>query len=238
MLRKSLFFLKKSYFSSKIYSSAFEACKDIPSGSTLLVGGFGLCGIPEKSILVLRELGVQNLTVVSNNAGTKDCGLGLLLATKQIKKMISSYVGENEEFARQYFNGELELDLNPQGTLAEKIRAGSAGIPAFYTPTGVSTLAEFGGFPLKFSFGGKTVEIFSKPKERKAFHGRNYLLEESIFGDFALIKAHKADKLGNLVFRKTARNFNQDMASAARITIAEVNLLKNSGFIMEFYYLG
>ena len=235
MLRKSLSFLRKSSFSSKVYPSALEACKDIPSGSTLLVGGFGLCGIPEKSILALRELGVNNLTVVSNNAGTKDFGLGLLLATKQIKKMISSYVGENEEFARQYFNGELELDLNPQGTLAEKIRAGSAGIPAFYTATGIATYAEIGGFPLKFSLGGKTPEILSKPKQRKEFHGRNYLLEESIFGDFALIKAYKADKLGNLIFRKTARNFNQDMASAAKITIAEVNLLRNLGFILSYF---
>ena len=224
MLRKSLFSLPKFGFSSKIYPSALEACKDIPSGSTLLVGGFGLCGIPEKCIDALRQLGTKNLTVVSNNAGVKDFGLGLLLATKQIKKMISSYVGENEEFARQYFNGELELHLNPQGTLAEKIRAGGAGIPAFYSATGVSTLNEIGGFHFKFKLGGHEPEILSKPKQRKEFNGRQYLLEESIFGDYAIIKAQKADKLGNLVFNKTARNFNQDMGAAAKMCIAEVNI--------------
>lgn len=229
MMRKSLSFFPKFPFSSKIYPSAFEACKDIPSGSTLLVGGFGLCGIPEKSISAIKQLGVKDLTVVSNNAGIKNFGLGLLLASKQIKRMISSYVGENEEFARQYFNGELELELNPQGTLAEKIRAGSAGIPAFYTATGVATLAEYGGFPLKFTFGGKSSEILSKPKQRKEFNGRNYLLEESIFGDYAIIKAFKADKKGNLIFRNTARNFNQDMASAAKITIAEVEEIVEVG---------
>ena len=225
MLRKSLFSIPKFHFSAKIYPSAREACKDIPTGSTLLVGGFGLCGIPEKCIYALKELGIKDLTVVSNNAGVRDFGLGILLQSRQIKRMISSYVGENDEFARQYFNGELELDLNPQGTLAEKIRAGSAGIPAFYTATGVSTLAELGGFPIKFTLGGKKPEILSPIKPRKQFKGRNYLLEESIFGDFALIKAQKADKLGNLCFSKTARNFNQDMAAAAKITIAEVFFL-------------
>lgn len=219
----------KFHFSSKIYPSALEACKDIPSGSTLLVGGFGLCGIPENCISALKELKIKDLTVVSNNAGVKNFGLGLLLATKQIKRMISSYVGENEEFTRQYFNGELELDLNPQGTLAEKIRAGGAGIPAFYTATGVATLNEIGGFPIKFTLGGDKPEIVSKPKPRRSFKGRNYLLEESIFGDYAIIKAHKADKMGNLMFRKTARNFNQDMASAAKITIAEVEEIVEVG---------
>lgn len=189
--------------SNKIYTSAETALEGLKDGMTLLVGGFGLCGIPENLILALQKSGAKDLTCVSNNAGVDDFGLGLLLQTRQIKKMISSYVGENKLFAEQFLSGALEVELTPQGTLAEKIRAGGAGIPAFYTPTGVGT------------------EI-AKGKETKKFKGREYLLEESITGDFALIKAWKADTYGNLVFRKTAANFNPMMATAGQITVVEV----------------
>jgi len=187
----------------KIVKSAEEAVRDIHDGATLIVGGFGLCGIPEKQILALREKGIKDLTVVSNNCGVDDGGLGLLLANKQIKKMVSSYVGENKIFERQFLSGELEVSLVPQGTLAERIRAGGAGIPGFYTATGVGTLVAEG-------------------KEHKVFNGRTYILEEGIVGDFALVKAWKADPLGNLVYRKTSRNFNPLAATAGKITIAEV----------------
>lgn len=170
---------------------------------TLLVGGFGLCGIPENCIAALRELGAKNLTCVSNNAGVDDFGLGLLLQTRQIKKMVSSYVGENKLFEQQFLSGQLEVEFVPQGTLAERIRAGGAGIPAFYTPTG---------------FGTKVAE----GKETRNFDGRDFVLERGIIGDFALVKAWKADTFGNLVYRKTARNFNPMMATAGRITVAEV----------------
>lgn len=196
--------------SNKIYNSAKEALSGVKDNMTLLVGGFGLCGIPENLIMALRETGVKNLTCVSNNAGVDDFGLGLLLQTRQIKKMISSYVGENKLFAEQFLNGELEVELTPQGTLAEKIRAGGAGIPGFYTPTGVGT------------------EV-AKGKETKVFNGRTYLLEESITGDFALIKAWKADTYGNLVFRKTAANFNPMMATAGKITVVEVEEIVERG---------
>lgn len=189
--------------SKKIFKTAEDALSGIKDGMTLLVGGFGLCGIPENLITALQKSGVKNLTCVSNNAGVDDFGLGLLLQTRQIKKMISSYVGENKMFAEQFLSGELDVELTPQGTLAEKIRAGGAGIPAFYTPTGVGTLV-------------------AKGKETKVFKNREYLLEESITGDFALIKAWKADTYGNLVFRKTAANFNPMMATAGKITVAEV----------------
>jgi 3-oxoacid CoA-transferase subunit A len=189
--------------SKKIYKTSEEALSGITDNMTLLVGGFGLCGIPENLIAALQKSGVKNLTCVSNNAGVDDFGLGLLLQTKQIKKMVSSYVGENKLFAEQFLSGALEVELTPQGTLAEKIRAGGAGIPAFYTPTGVGT------------------EV-AKGKETKVFNGRTYLLEESITGDFALIKAWKADTYGNLIFRKTAANFNPMMATAGKITVVEV----------------
>ncbi len=189
--------------SKKIFSSAAEALQGIKDNMTILLGGFGLCGIPENLILALRDSGVKNLTCVSNNAGVDDFGLGLLLQTRQIKKMISSYVGENETFERQFLSGELEVELTPQGTLAEKLRAGGAGIPAFYTPTG---------------FGTKVAE----GKEQRQFHGRDFILEESITGDFAFVKAWKADTFGNLIFRKTARNFNPMVATAGKITVAEV----------------
>lgn len=194
----------------KIIDSFTEAVSDIKDGATLIVGGFGLCGIPEKAILALKEQGTKDLTVVSNNCGVDDWGLGLLLANRQIKKMISSYVGENKIFERQFLNGELEVELVPQGTLAERIRAGGAGIPGFYTATGVGTPVAVG-------------------KEHKEFDGRIYILERGIVGDFALVKAWKADPLGNLVFRKTARNFNPLAAMAGKITIAEVEEIVDVG---------
>lgn len=196
--------------SKKVFKDAKSAIEGIKDGMTLVVGGFGLCGIPENSIAALRDLGVKNLTCVSNNAGVDDFGLGILLKNKQIKKMISSYVGENAEFERQYMSGELELEFCPQGTLAERIRAGGAGIAGFYTPTGVGTLVADG-------------------KEIKKFDGRDYVLERGIKGDFAIVKAWKGDKFGNLIFRKTARNFNPMAATAGKITIAEVEELVEVG---------
>lgn len=196
---------------SKVYPSAEEALEGvIKNGQTLAIGGFGLCGIPEALIEALRDSGAKELTCISNNAGVDDFGLGLLLQTRQIKKMISSYVGENKEFERQYLAGELEVELTPQGTLAEKLRAGGAGIPAFYTATGVGTLIADG-------------------KETRDFEGRTYILEHSLTADVALIKAQKADKAGNLIFNKTARNFNPDCAMAGKITIAEVEEIVETG---------
>ncbi|KAH9515315.1 Succinyl-CoA:3-ketoacid coenzyme A transferase 1, mitochondrial [Bulinus truncatus] len=216
----------------QFYNSAKEAVHDIKDGSKLLVGGFGICGVPENLIAALLEKKSKGLTVVSNNAGLDDFGLGLLLRTKQIKRMIASYVGENQEFERQYLSGELEVELTPQGTLAEKIRAGGAGIPAFFTPTGFATLIHKGGAPIKYTKDGK-VEIASKPREERQFNGVNYIMEESITGDFALIKAWKADTAGNLTFRKTARNFNPPMCKAARVTIAEVEEIVEAGEIPQ-----
>ncbi len=190
--------------------AAAKAVADVPSGATLVVGGFGLCGIPENLILALAASEVQGLTCVSNNCGVDDWGLGLLLGRKKIRKMLSSYVGENAEFERQYLAGELELEFCPQGTLAERMRAGGAGIAGFYTPTGVGT-------------------IVAEGKETKTFDGREYVLERGIVGDFALVAAWKADRFGNLVYRKTARNFNPMAATAGRITIAEVEELVEPG---------
>ena len=181
-----------------------------------MVGGFGLCGIPEQLIMALRDTGVQSLICVSNNAGVDDWGLGLLLETKQIQKMISSYVGENEEFARQFLSGELEVEFNPQGTLAERVRAGGAGIPAFYTATGVGTQVA----------DGKESRTFATPNGGQE---REFIMETGLFGDLALVKAAKADSFGNLVFHATARNFNPEMASAARFTIAEVDEIVETG---------
>lgn len=196
---------------SKLYESAESALKDIiKDGQTLAIGGFGLCGIPEALILALRDSGAKELTCISNNAGVDDFGLGLLLKTRQIKKMISSYVGENKEFERQFLGGELEVELTPQGTLAEKLRAGGAGIPAFYTATGVGTQVAEG-------------------KETREFNGRTYILEHSLTADVALVKAQKADKAGNLIFNKTARNFNPDCAMAGKITVAEVEEIVEIG---------
>ena len=196
---------------SKVYSSAQTALAEIVADNqTIAVGGFGLCGIPESLISALRDSGVKNLTCISNNAGVDDFGLGLLLQTRQIKKMIASYVGENKEFERQFLSGELEVELTPQGTLAEKLRAGGAGIAAFFTKTGVGTqIAE-----------GKEVRVFD---------GKEYILEHSLTADVALIKAYKADKAGNLIFRKTARNFNPDVATAGKICVVEVEELVETG---------
>ena len=213
---------------NKVYKSALEAVRDIPDGATLLVGGFGLCGIPEQSIQALRELGTKELTVVSNNCGVDDFGLGVLLKNRQIRKMISSYVGENKEFERQYLTGELELELTPQGTLAERLRAGGAGIPAFYTPTGAHTAISDGGLPVLYNADG-SVRRYSDKKEIRSFAGRDYVLEEAITGDFAFVKAWKGDRYGNLVYRHTAMNFNPMIATAGRITIAEVEELVEVG---------
>jgi 3-oxoacid CoA-transferase subunit A len=197
---------------NKVMPTAADAVADVQDGAVLMAGGFGLCGIPENLILALRARGVKDLTFISNNCGVDDFGLGLLLATRQIRKMVSSYVGENKEFERQFISGELEVELCPQGTLAERIRAGGAGIPAFYTPTGYGTLAAEG-------------------KDTRWFDGRPYVLERALTADFAIVKAWKADRLGNLVFRKTAQNFNQMMATAAKVTIAEVEELVEVGEI-------
>ncbi len=214
----------------KVVRDAAEAVRDVPDGATILAGGFGLCGIPECAIRALRERGTKNLTFVSNNCGVDDFGLGILLGNKQITKMISSYVGENKEFERQYLTGELEVELVPQGTLAERIRAGGAGIPAFYTPTGVHTAVSDGGMPVLHNADG-SVKTLSEKKEIRSFDGRDYVLERAITGDFAIVKAWKGDRHGNLVFRHTAANFNPMMATAAKITIAEVEELVPVGAI-------
>jgi 3-oxoacid CoA-transferase len=207
-----------------------EAIQDIKPGSKLLVGGFGLCGIPENLISGLLKSGNGDFTVVSNNAGVDDFGLGLLLKQKLIRRMIASYVGENAEFERQYLQGELEVELTPQGTLAERIRAGGAGIPAFFTPTAYGTLVHEGGSPIKYNTDG-SIAIHSEKREERAFNGRNYIMEEGITGDFALIKAWKADKAGNLIFNKTAMNFNLPMCKAAKTTIVEVEEIVEIGEI-------
>lgn len=196
---------------NKIYPNADEALRDIvKDGQIIAVGGFGLCGIPEALIKALRDTGAQNLTAISNNAGVDGFGLGQLLTTRQIKKMISSYVGENKEFERQYLAGELQLEFTPQGTLAEKLRAGGAGIPAFFTKTGVGTIVADG-------------------KEIREFDGHKYVMERSLVADVSLVKAYKADKAGNLIYRKTARNFNPNVAAAGKITVAEVEQIVEIG---------
>ena len=195
---------------NKVYSSAHEAVEGLEDSMTLLVGGFGLSGNPENLITAVHTKGVKDLTLVSNNAGTDQCGLGVLLYAKQIKTMIGSYVGENKEFERQFLAKELDVELCPQGTLAERLRAAGAGIPAFYTPTGIGTLRAQG-------------------RETRDFDGRPYLLEEALGGDFALVKAWKGDTHGNLVFRKTARNFNPLVARAGKVTVAEVEVLVEAG---------
>ena len=197
---------------SKLVANAREAVKDIPSGATLALGGFGLCGIPENGIAALVELGIKNLTCISNNAGVDGFGIGLMLEKRQVKKMISSYVGENKLFEQLLLSGELEVELTPQGTLAEKLRAGGSGIPAFYTPTGYGTLIAEG-------------------KDVREFNGRPCILEHALVADFALVKAWRGDAMGNLVFRKTARNFNPVCAMAGKITIAEVEELVPVGSI-------
>lgn len=216
---------------SKVYTSAYEAVKDLKDGATLCVGGFGVCGIPENLITAVREVGSKNLTCVSNNAGLDNAGLGILLQTGQIKRMVSSYVGENKHFEKLYLTGELEVELTPQGTLAEKLRAGGAGIPAFFTSTGYGTVISDGGFPIKYGKDGKSVAISSKKRETREINGRNYVLEDSITGDFSLVKAWKGDKNGNLMFRATARNFNPDVARAGKICVAEVEELVEPGVL-------
>jgi 3-oxoacid CoA-transferase subunit A len=197
----------------KVYPDASAALAElVKDGMTIMAGGFGLCGIPETLILAIRDSGAKNLTFISNNAGVDGAGLGLLLETRQIRKMISSYVGENKLFAQQYLSGELELEFNPQGTLAERIRAGGAGIPAFFTKTGVGT-------------------IIAEGKEVREFDGEQYVMERGLFADIAVVHAWKGDAEGNLVYRKTARNFNPMMATAARITVAEVEHLVRPGEI-------
>ncbi len=197
---------KHIFMIDKRVANAVEAIQDIPNGATLMIGGFGLCGIPENCIAAILENGITGLTCISNNAGVDDFGIGLLLKTKQVKKMISSYVGENAEFERQLLSGELEVELIPQGTLAERVRAGGAGIPAFFTPAGVGTEVAAG-------------------KETRIFDGKTYLMEHWLRADFSIVKAWKGDTSGNLIFKGTARNFNPMMATAGTITIAEVEEL-------------
>ena len=196
---------------NKTYKNA-EAALDglLFDGMTIMAGGFGLCGIPEELIMAIRDSGVKNLTVISNNAGVDDFGLGVLLQTRQVKKMVSSYVGENKEFERQYLAGELELEFNPQGTLAERCRAGGAGIAGFYTRTGVGT-------------------VIAEGKEHKVFNGETYILETGLVADLSIVKAWKGDARGNLIYRKTARNFNPNMATAGKVTVAEVEELVDVG---------
>jgi 3-oxoacid CoA-transferase subunit A len=197
---------------NKVVASAADAVALVPDGATIMMGGFGLCGIPENLIAALHDRGTKGLTVISNNAGVDDFGIGVLLKTRQVRKMIATYVGENKEFERQFLTGELEVELVPQGTFAERIRAGGAGIAGFFTPTGFGTLAAEG-------------------KETRTIDGRPYVLERPLLADFAFVKAWKGDRAGNLVYRRTARNFNPVMATAARVTIAEVEHLVEAGEI-------
>ena len=197
---------------NKVIGSARQALEaaGLRDGMTIMAGGFGLCGIPENCIAAIRDMGIKDLTVISNNCGVDDFGLGVLLKTRQVKKMLSSYVGENAEFERQYLSGELEVELIPQGTLAERCRAGGAGIPAFYTPTGFGT-------------------VIAEGKETREFDGRQYVMERWLTADISIVKAHRGDHCGNLIFRKTARNFNPMMAQAGKITIAEVEEVVPTG---------
>ncbi|MBD8029154.1 CoA transferase subunit A [Corynebacterium gallinarum] len=208
----------------KTFSSTAEAVADIPDGASIAVGGFGLVGIPTLLINALRDQGAGELTIISNNCGTDGQGLGLLLEDGRIVKTIGSYIGDNKEYARRYLEGELTVEFTPQGTLAERMRAGGAGIPAFYTTAGVGTQVAEGGLPQRYNKDG-SVALASKPKETREFNGQLYVMEEGIRADFALVHAHKADRFGNLVFRKTARNFNPDAAMSGKITIAQVEHL-------------
>ncbi|WP_030938158.1 CoA transferase subunit A [Streptomyces sp. NRRL S-646] len=212
----------------KVCASAAEAVADIPDGASLAVGGFGLNGIPDVLIQALHSQGATGLRVVSNNCGVDGRGLGVLLADGRIARVTGSYVGENKEFARQYLSGELEVELVPQGTLAERLRAGGAGIPAFYTPAGVGTQVAVGGLPWRYASDG-AVAVASPAKETRDFAGRTYVLEHAITTDFALVRAWRGDTHGNLVFRKAAGNFNPLAAMAGRITVAEVEQLVEPG---------
>jgi 3-oxoacid CoA-transferase subunit A len=214
----------------KVVASAAAAVADIPDGASLAVGGFGLAGIPWFLIQALLEQGATDLTVVSNNCGVDGAGLGLLLAEHRISRVIGSYIGENREFARQFLGGEIELELTPQGTLAERLRAGGSGIPAFYTATGVGTQVAEGGLPWRYHADG-SVAVSSEPKEQRVFGGRTYLLEEAISTDFALVRASLGDRYGNLVFEKATQNFNPLAAMAGRVAIAEVERLVEPGMI-------
>lgn len=220
---------------SKVYESAAEAVADVPSGSSLLVGGFGLTGVPENLLAALRDKGVDGLTVVSSNVGTSERGLGLLFQSKQIKKVIGSYVGENDLFEKQYLTGEIDVELVPMGTLAERMRAAGAGIPAFYTATGAGTLVQHGLIPVRYAPDG-SVDVGSAPRESRVFrdhkgHFREYIMEKALPGDYAIVRAWKGDAEGNLVYRKTSRNHNPAIATAGRITIAEVEELVPNGTI-------
>ncbi len=212
----------------KVVACAVEAVADIVDGSSLAVGGFGLCGIPTVLIEALLETGVSDLETVSNNCGVDQWGLGMLLAAKRIRRTTGSYVGENKEFERQFLCGELEVELTPQGTLAERLRAGGAGIPAFYTPAGVGTQVADGGLPLRYD-GAGGVALASEPKEVREFDGQRYVLERAIRTDFALVHARYGDRHGNLVYEKSAQNFNPLCAAAGRVTIAEVEQLVEPG---------
>ncbi|ORA35912.1 CoA transferase subunit A [Mycobacterium aquaticum] len=215
---------------SKVYGSAAEAVADITTGATLAVGGFGLCGIPDALIDAIADSTTTDLEVFSNNCGVDDHGLGVLLSLGRIRRVTASYVGENKEFARQYLAGELEVELTPQGTLAERLRAGGTGIPAFFTPAGVGTPVADGGMPWRYAADG-SVAIASPPKETRVFGDKRYVLEEAINADFALVHARLGDTDGNLVFEKTAMNFNPLAAMAGRVTIAQVEELVEPGAI-------
>lgn len=212
----------------KVVATPADAVADIPEGASLAVGGFGLCGIPEALIEALLALGVTDLVTVSNNCGVDEWGLGMLLSARRIRRTTGSYVGENKEFARQYLSGELEVELVPQGTLAERLRAGAAGIPAFYTPAGVGTLVAEGGLPLRYDAAGG-IALASAPKEVRVFGDREYVLEEAINCDYALVHARLGDRTGNLVYEKSAQNFNPLCAGAGRVTLAEVEELVDPG---------
>ena len=214
----------------KTVASAAEAVRDIPDGVSVAVGGFGLCGVPIRLIDALHERGTSDLEIVSNNCGIDGAGLGVLLGARRIRRAIASYVGENKEFARQYLAGELEVELCPQGTLAERLRAGGSGIPAFYTLAGVGTWVAEGGLPWRYASDG-TVAVASPPKEVREFGGREYVLEHGLVCDFALVRAARGDRHGNLVYDASARNFNPLCAMSGRITIAEVEQLVEPGEI-------
>ncbi len=214
----------------KVVGSAAEAVADVVDGASLAVGGFGVCGVPILLIAALAERRLQGLSAVSNNCGLNEFGLGMLLLRHQIARMTASYVGENSEFARQYLSGELEVELVPQGTLAERLRAGGFGIPAFFTPTGVGTQVAEGGLPWRYAPDG-SVALASPPKESRVFDGRTYILEEAITCDYSLVRARVADRFGNLVFHESARNFNPLCASAGRVTIVEAEEIVEPGEI-------
>jgi 3-oxoacid CoA-transferase subunit A len=219
MARKSL---------DKVIDTAAEAVADIPPGAVIAAGGFGICGIPTVLIDALVDRGITDLEIISNNCGTDGVGLGKLLENRQVRRVVASYVGENKEFAHQYLNGELEVELTPQGTLAERLRAAGVGMPAFYTVTGMGTQVVTGGLPWRYAEDG-SVAVASPPKPTTEFDGRTYLLERALPADFALVRAWKGDRHGNLVFRKAARNFNPVCAMSARIAIAEVEHLVEPG---------